>query len=481
MARCSAPATMTDAKLDRGHLSPGLIDCLFSNISSPLQVLILAKAMEPSESESEGYSKPRRMDTFTAHRDIRLYKFVVPNLRRADSFCYFESQCTFLRRLLPYKPYKLPLSASSQLCVLNYSSSVTTVRMRFHLAVLLGVVGLSIAAPVTNSTTHKILPDGLPVPSPSELELIEDKARGTLPNGPPPPAISEGGLVNLKLVAFNELFEVAFFHELITNITDKVLGYRFSNEDDYHFVLNGLKAILAQEELHVLDANNALSHFGVEPIEPCQYRFPVQDFDSAILLASTFTDVVLGTLQDVVERFAIGGDFGLSRAVSSIIGQEGEQQGWFRIMQGKVPSELPFLTTSDLNFAFTAIQSFIVPSSCPNIGSIPLETFEPLNIIKSPSARTGNIVVSFFDHLHETTDGILWIVYVNQQNLPIVEPLQVISRENNEVVAEALFPWDAYEMNGLTFAVVTASEGPFPNAYSVAKATIAGLGIFMIN
>ncbi|CAG8195963.1 unnamed protein product [Penicillium salamii] len=354
--------------------------------------------------------------------------------------------------------------------------------MRFlHLAILSGLACLSFAAPITNSTIPRILPNGLPVPSPSELELIEDRAHGTLPNGPPPPSISEGGLTNLKLVAFNELFEVAFFHELITNITDKVLGYRFSNEDDYYFVLRGLKAILAQEELHVLDANNALAHFGIDPIEPCKYDFPVQDFDSAILLASTFTDVVLGTLQDVVERFAIGGDFGLSRVVSSIIGQEGEQQGWFRIMQGKIPSELPFLTTSDLNFAFTAIQSFIVPNSCPNIGSIPLETLEPLNVIRPPTAKTGNIMVSFFDHHHETVESILWMVYINQQNVPVVEPLHLISREDNEVVAEALFPWDAYQMNGLTFAVVTATEGPFANAYTVAKATIAGPGIFIIN
>lgn len=189
----------------------------------------------------------------------------------------------------------------------------------------------------------------------------------------------------------------------------------------------------------------------------------------------------MGTLQDVVERFAIGGDIGLSRVVSSIIGQEGEQQGWFRVMQGKVPSELPFLTTSDLNFAFTALQTFIVPNSCPNIETIPLETFEPLNVINPPNAKTGNIQVSFSDHHHETTESILWMVYINQQNLPIVEPLHVISREEDEVLAEALFPYDAHEMNGLTIAVITTSEGPFPNAYSVAKATLAGPGLFIIN
>ncbi|KAJ5782309.1 hypothetical protein N7457_004083 [Penicillium paradoxum] len=347
-------------------------------------------------------------------------------------------------------------------------------------AVLLGVAHWVFALPVLNVSSDQGLPDGMPYPGPSELEMIEEKAHGTLPNGPPPPALSEAGITNLKLIAFNELFEVAFFHQLITNITEKVPGYRFSEERDYDFVLNGLKVILAQEELHALDANNALSHFAIDPIEPCHYTFPVDNFDAAIVLASTFTDVVLGTLQDVVERFAISGDFGLSREVASIIGQEGEQQGWFRVMQGKVPSELPFLTTSDLNFAFTAIQSFVVPGTCPNIDTIPLQTFEPLTFVNVPTAKTKTIKVSFTDH-HHTNETILWITYINQQNLPIVEPLRVLSKDDDDIIAEALFPYDAHEMNGLTIAAVTSTDGPFPNAYSVAKDTLAGPGLIIIN
>jgi hypothetical protein len=117
--------------------------------------------------------------------------------------------------------------------------------MRFHIPILLGIAHLAFAAPVAVPVSNKALPDGLPNPSAGELEVIEENAHGTLPNGPPPPGISSEGITNLKLVAFNELFEVAFFDELIKNITDKTLGYRFSNEDDYDFVLNGLKVILA--------------------------------------------------------------------------------------------------------------------------------------------------------------------------------------------------------------------------------------------
>jgi hypothetical protein len=41
-------------------------------------------------------------------------------------------------------------------------------------------------------------------------------------------------------------------------------------------------------------------------------------------LASTITDVVLGTLQDIETKLAMNGDFGLVRPVVSVIGQEGE-------------------------------------------------------------------------------------------------------------------------------------------------------------
>ncbi|KAK5806307.1 hypothetical protein VI817_000565 [Penicillium citrinum] len=323
------------------------------------------------------------------------------------------------------------------------------------------------------------LPDGLPYPSPSELALIEQHAHGTLPNTSPPPVISNKGIVNLQLIAFNELFEVAFFNELVTNITENVGGYRFSDPDDKSLVLASLEAILAQEELHAIRANNALSHFHVNPIEPCQYLFPVKDFDSAIALASKFTDVVLGTLQDTIERFSLGNDYDLAREIGAVIANKGEQQGWFRMQQGKIPSELPFLTTSDLNFDFTAIQNFVYPGSCPNINEIPLRTFEALDILTTPSPKSQNVTFSFQDWANETSK--LWMTYINQQNLPIVEHLDVISHNGNTIVASALFPYDDHELNGLTISAVTKKEGPFGDANEVSKWTLAGPGLIIVN
>jgi hypothetical protein len=116
--------------------------------------------------------------------------------------------------------------------------------MHFHILPVLLCASYVLAAPLS-TTGHKTLPNGLIAPSPSELETIEENAHGTLPNSPPPLGISEGGIVNLKMIAMNAMFEVSFFDALIENITTDVPGYRFAGEDDKIYVLSGLQVILA--------------------------------------------------------------------------------------------------------------------------------------------------------------------------------------------------------------------------------------------
>lgn len=53
---------------------------------------------------------------------------------------------------------------------------------------------------------------------------------------------------------------------------------------------------MQQEELHAIGANAILASAKQQTISPCRYQFPVSDFESAIALANTFTDIVLGVL-----------------------------------------------------------------------------------------------------------------------------------------------------------------------------------------
>ena len=88
------------------------------------------------------------------------------------------------------------------------------------------ILALSIAATRVAATPFKFpLPDGFPNPSPAQLAEIEKEAQGTLPNGPLPTSLKNAGVTTLQLLALNEIFEVAYFTELLANVTNNVPGY----------------------------------------------------------------------------------------------------------------------------------------------------------------------------------------------------------------------------------------------------------------
>jgi len=365
------------------------------------------------------------------------------------------------------------------------------------------LVGLSCLSTIACAAPFSFpLSNGFPkVANPSsQLTGIEQQAHGTLPNGPPPPSITADTETSLELIAFNELFEVAYFTELLANVTNNVPGYQIADSNERNSVIAALTAVQAQEELHALNANGALAHFGVSPIQPCEYNFPVSDFTSAIALASTFTDVVLGTLQDVASLLATDGDDGVIRGIVSVVGQEGEQNGFYRNLLGKIPSALPFLTTSTREFAFSALnQNFVVPGTCPNIGQIKLPIFQALNVDTQniqPTSQTLEFSVSIASNNGNSSGHGTWkrdaqhdsnyfsslsLVYINQQNLPIVEKITSVSTKGDTVTFHADFPFDKFLMNGLTIAAVTKSAGPFASADAVATDTIFGPGLIEIN
>ncbi|KAF2683810.1 late sexual development protein [Lentithecium fluviatile CBS 122367] len=323
------------------------------------------------------------------------------------------------------------------------------------------------------------LENGFPNPSQDAILGIQKRAGGTLPNGPPPTALSEAARTSLKVIALQENMEVYYFSELIHNVTNKVPGYDLGSEQEV--VLDTLNAILAQEELHALNANGALKKFGEEPIEPCQYAFPVTDFQSAMNLANKFTSLVLGTLQDVSQTLAQNGDFGLVRGISSVTGQEGGQNTFFGGALGKRASSQPFLTTSDIRLAFAAVQGLIIPGSCPNIQTIPLETLKPLNVL-TPDVKpeTQNIKMSFAKADVGTDDlASLSVVWISGQNQPIVLSLRNPVVEGELVKFDAHFPYDVFVMDGLSIALVVRGKGPFATAADATTATMYGPALVM--
>ncbi|TVY46559.1 hypothetical protein LOCC1_G005761 [Lachnellula occidentalis] len=354
------------------------------------------------------------------------------------------------------------------------------------------LVGLSCLSNLASAAPFSFADDptgeGYPTPSPQQLMQIELQAHGSLPNGPSPASVKPDTVTSLQLIAFNEIFETAFFSSAIQNITNNVEGYVIPNGTYRDAVLEGLVAIRAQEELHTLFANNSLKALGAMPVQPCEYKFPVATLPDAIALAAMFTDIVLGALPAIQQLLAKANDSALIPGIGSVIGQEGEQVGAFRLLQNKIPSALPFLTAGTREFAFSALnQNFIVPGSCA-IDYIKLPVYEPLTVMTMPIAAKAQTLSFEFPmpaNCSTPDTSSYSLAYVNQQNVPVIEPLQSVTANMATKMMQftAAFPYNGTTFgNGLTFALVV--DGPtaaLTSAAEVAAITKYGPGLISIN
>ncbi|TKA83652.1 hypothetical protein B0A55_00445 [Friedmanniomyces simplex] len=331
------------------------------------------------------------------------------------------------------------------------------------------------------------LSNGFPNVSNDTLRQIEQTAQGTLPNGPPVTHLNTTSITIFELIAFNELFEVAFFSSLINNITSNYEGFGIGSSVLKDFVLKSLDAVLAQEELHNLGANGILANAGQDKIEPCEYVFPTASFDDAIALARTFTDLVLGTLQDAQAGLNGDGDGEFIPLLGAVQGQEGEQNGFYRELINLIPSAAPFLTRSAAPFAFSALnQNFIVKGTCPGPANALL--FKSLPIFGVLNVETKNIALADQTLTFSVTtpssasDVASWkVVYINQQNVPVVEAITNVQVSNGVATFDAFFPAETLLMNALTISAVTHGADTFATVSEVAAATLFGPGLIEIN
>ncbi|KAL8788961.1 MAG: hypothetical protein Q9213_001370 [Squamulea squamosa] len=368
---------------------------------------------------------------------------------------------------------------------------------------------IALAATVVAAPAKFPLPDGFPNPSPDQLLSIEKAAGGFLPNAPLPTILSPNATTALKLLANNELFEVAFFDQLLTNITTNVPGYCANDTAPLNrdLLIKSITAIKNQEELHAIGANAFLLSAKQAPIQPCQYTFPVSNFKNAILFAQTFTDLALSTIPSIQLLFARDGGEEAPNALTlgSILAQEGQQDGFFRYTQRKPPSAAPFLTGGSPSIAFNALRKLIVRDSCPlplstlglpEWGSLewsenglwandyikpPPEPAWPNWITIHPSLRNNNTFT--FSAVGFEAPDTSSLVYLSGQNLPVVVSIDNFQRFRGSNYNEfrAKFPVESGFANGLTIAVLVNGKGPFANAEAVASAAILGPVVFELN
>jgi hypothetical protein len=212
--------------------------------------------------------------------------------------------------------------------------------------------------------------------------------------------------------------------------------------------------------------------------------FPVTDFLSAITLADTFTALVLGTLQSVINEFATDMDnstIALTTLIASIIGQEAQQDGGYRMIQGKIPSSSPFLTASTGELAFNAVaQNFIVPGSCDavfkTIGVPMIDTLA----VTGPMPTTANQTVTFTTSCTHTTEGADFLAYISGQNAPVVVPITDVKVEGGMATFSASLPFAEGFAHGLTIAALVNTDQGLMTPADVTAAAFAGPGLIQV-
>jgi hypothetical protein len=303
------------------------------------------------------------------------------------------------------------------------------------------------------------------------LAALSTQAHGSLPNAPPP-ALHAADVTSFQVIQLAEIFEVYYFTQLLLNISNNIDGFQPATPALRQQMIETFIAVQGQEQWHALTAQLALVQLKQTPIAPCVFKSPASDLASAIKIASSFTALAFGGLQDAVVKLARSGNFAAMAELVSGIGEEGEQNGAFRtFLGGLVATDSPYLLQAPPAFYYSMLhQTFIVPGSCPNANLINLPIFEPLHLLtRGIQPKDQDLEFS----IKSTTRG-LSLVYLNQQNLPVVQAINISHSNNGQSTFSVPFPVTAHGLHGLTVAAVTNSSGPFAGANDVVDHTLFG-------
>jgi hypothetical protein len=182
----------------------------------------------------------------------------------------------------------------------------------------------------------------------------------------------------------------------------------------------------------------------------------------------------------------------LVHLIASIIGQEGEQNGAYRQYLQRVPSESPFLTAVPAPFAWSALQLFVVPGSCPYpLSNINLPIFPPLSVNGGPVAlvQPGDQTLSLSADLSSSDaakpfvggngEG-LYATFVTGQQLPASIPVSNIQWSGSVVTFEANFPYTELVAHGFSHVALTTTCN-FTSVDDIPNATLAAPGVIQVN
>jgi hypothetical protein len=192
-------------------------------------------------------------------------------------------------------------------------------------------------------------------------------------------------------------------------------------------------------------------------------------------VAYHFSGLLMGAIPAVITEF--GATSEIVTLFSAVLGQEGQQDGYFRWLRQLVPNENPFLTTSVPAFFYNHIlQQYVVPDTCPALLDF-LPTYGKLLALSSPPAR--NSTLGFHTTLANVTADN-YIAYMSGQKIA-VEAITNLTHMHDSTTFEVKFPYDSGFSRGLTIAALVAKKRSFANTSDVAEHTLAGPALIEVN
>jgi Ferritin-like domain len=175
--------------------------------------------------------------------------------------------------------------------------------------------------------------------------------------------LSQDGIGWLQLANFLENLEVAFFHEGVSNYTQR---WKSNTKVSGVKTADVIRRIAAQESVHKESIENLLAANGAQPVHSCTYSFPVTNEKSFLALASIITNVGIGNLINTVGKLSET-DGQLDASIASIIPVEARHDAFFRLYNKEVPNPSTFETRISGIWAYNLALDFIQHGSCGNL------------------------------------------------------------------------------------------------------------------
>ncbi|KAK8929483.1 hypothetical protein H634G_03876 [Metarhizium anisopliae BRIP 53293] len=213
--------------------------------------------------------------------------------------------------------------------------------------------------------------------------VVRQAQNGTVPTTEVPETeLNDFDILQIALTL--EHLEEAYYREGFAKFPDSdfaALGLKTEQIED-------LKRIGQTEQEHVSFLQSTLAQAGVQPVQPCQYEFNVNDAKGMATLGALFENVGVSGYLGLAKRIK---DPAILSAAASIVTIESRHQSSLRVLLGQVAVPQAFDAPLSLRSVFSIAAPFI--KSCPQGSNLAVTPFPALTMEAAQSGEASAMTV----------------------------------------------------------------------------------------